>query len=577
MGKITQYSRLSHHTIAGSASAGLTFSVPLQEDFTDGSWTPYDLALSEIGVNEQDKRVFIRIGDTIEELGVIGGSALGTTPSLSQVLTIDNQTLGNDIEITNGDEITGPYIQINGSGGGPLGSSVEIRHIDTVSPLDYIGVFIDDKSTSVHYTENIVGGVYALNGIQLGVPKIEKSIGSTSSNFTLDSDYISLVSNIQNGLYNSIEFTSNLSREGIYLQTANGTSSCGIDLRYRTVVPPLDPNQSNNDVLIYSKDVTNNLRGNVFVSYEKVETKVFDNTSTYLTQIISTTQSTLINTEDLVTPKQGKLEIDRDFAYFGHFNGSTSGLSYIQAQDDTVTIQTQKSGSSTNDIAMDSGSFDSVTVTTTSPAGDIAGVETRFDTFVNKPVVSLFTQDSTASFITNLELSNDSAVLQVSSTRPGSLIEMNLDNINLVSNEYVNSQTVNGSKLTLRNTQQYIGEAQDNTQTTDATPTTGTVIFPDFTPVVLSGTTSCWFEAEVLGFGVTNSLAYGAKLFGVFKRTGGTVTQVSTTDKVEKTDFSKATSDFVISGSNISVQVTGEASTDIDWNMSYRWKIQTQL
>jgi hypothetical protein len=67
---VTSYSRLSHHTLTTS---GLTFSIPLQEDFTltgTMSWTATDLCLSEIGINEADQTAFIRIGGTISQLGL---------------------------------------------------------------------------------------------------------------------------------------------------------------------------------------------------------------------------------------------------------------------------------------------------------------------------------------------------------------------------------------------------------------------------------------------------------------------------------------------------------------------------
>jgi len=74
MGIIQGNSRLSHHTLT---TGGSTFSVPSQEDFTlkgsSQSWTISDLALSEIGVNEGDKKAYIRIADTINELSFVGG------------------------------------------------------------------------------------------------------------------------------------------------------------------------------------------------------------------------------------------------------------------------------------------------------------------------------------------------------------------------------------------------------------------------------------------------------------------------------------------------------------------------
>jgi hypothetical protein len=89
MGIVSQYSRISHHTLFGLT--GSTFSVPTTEDFTDGSWTIYDLALSEIGVNETDKKVYIRIDDEIKELAFAGTGSSAET--LEQTLAAGN-TMG---------------------------------------------------------------------------------------------------------------------------------------------------------------------------------------------------------------------------------------------------------------------------------------------------------------------------------------------------------------------------------------------------------------------------------------------------------------------------------------------------
>lgn len=118
---IPQYSRLSHHTVTD----GGTFSVPGQEDFTisgSGSWTPYDLALSEIGVDELNEKAFIRIGSNIKQFS-FGGS--GVTGSLSSVLSIGNTTGGNDIIMSNGDFIVSPDSS-NSFGIDNLGSYLDV-------------------------------------------------------------------------------------------------------------------------------------------------------------------------------------------------------------------------------------------------------------------------------------------------------------------------------------------------------------------------------------------------------------------------------------------------------------------
>lgn len=98
MAKITQYSRISHHTITGSASA--TFSVPASEDFTDGTWTSRDLSLSEIGVNEDAGRAYIRIGSEVKEFEFAGGTF--GAESLATTLAVGNTSGPNHIYMNDG-------------------------------------------------------------------------------------------------------------------------------------------------------------------------------------------------------------------------------------------------------------------------------------------------------------------------------------------------------------------------------------------------------------------------------------------------------------------------------------------
>ena len=87
MALISQFSRISHHTVALSATtsfSGKTFTVPGSEDFTLGGWTIYDLALSEIGVDEFRNKAYIRIGNNINEFNFGTG---GTSTTIIQQFT----------------------------------------------------------------------------------------------------------------------------------------------------------------------------------------------------------------------------------------------------------------------------------------------------------------------------------------------------------------------------------------------------------------------------------------------------------------------------------------------------------
>ena len=104
--------------------------------------------------------------------------------------------------------------------------------------------------------------------------------------------------------------------------------------------------------------------------------------------------------------------------------------------------------------------------------------------------------------------------------------------------------------------------------TTNATPIAiGTIDFSGTTDKVIT------INANVNGIDIIGNKGYGAKLFAVFKNIGGVITQLSTTDKSEKTDFATATSDIVISGTDIIIQVTGELATNINWQTDFSYHI----
>lgn len=80
-------------------------------------------------------------------------------------------------------------------------------------------------------------------------------------------------------------------------------------------------------------------------------------------------------------------------------------------------------------------------------------------------------------------------------------------------------------------------------------------------------------RASVVGYCPNDGgKAYGAELFATFHcQAPGTMTQIGTTDIVEKTSFSTATSHLSIGdGSSIIFTVTGEASKYIKWNAEFR-------
>lgn len=92
MSIFTQNSRIKHHRISG---ANQVFTVPSTEDFTDGSWTSVDLCDSEIGVNLNDKKAYIRTADQIQQLSTnlfVSDYSIETGDTEASVLEISQTT-----------------------------------------------------------------------------------------------------------------------------------------------------------------------------------------------------------------------------------------------------------------------------------------------------------------------------------------------------------------------------------------------------------------------------------------------------------------------------------------------------
>jgi hypothetical protein len=553
MAKITQYSRISHHTIAGSASAGLTFSVPAQEDFTDGTWTPYDLALSEIGVNEQDERVFIRIDDEIKEFAFIGASGVGFTGGPGNCIT--------DLYLTNmygcsPITIHDDFIQKDGTSVNSEDGKLQITFDDTGEGMMIIsktgGAFTDlDRLTVGNagiqmQTSNLTDGtsatvlVESINGPgnDLGIVLTNiNSINNNSSQISIaSSTVVELLTNKNNGTTHQILLDSNPiltpNIDKIIIKTrADSGELASIDLSY-------DSLSNETSIELKTEDSTSTEASSITMTKDNIQTRLgnigvldvtqinLSLTSSYWEQSDGTfyrnaidfnTTDMLFKAEDISNIKYGELQLTHNVTYFSHYNNGL--LSYIQAQDDTIDIQTQD-GNVLNQISMNSN-----------------------------PLVPFILRSSQGGTTSQITIASDYVTIDGG----GELqIEINKSNTTI---DFCRGNNKYKHDLSL------IG-------TTGLTPTIISRI--DFSGVFDKVIT---INANVTAVGSIANLGYGAKLFAVFKNIGGTITQLSTTDKSEKTDFTTATSDIIISGTDIVIQVTGEAATNINWKSNFSYHI----
>jgi hypothetical protein len=106
-----------------------------------------------------------------------------------------------------------------------------------------------------------------------------------------------------------------------------------------------------------------------------------------------------------------------------------------------------------------------------------------------------------------------------------------------------------------------------NTLTTSAAGTYSISTLP-----TLATSNSITIKARVIGFSALSSLTYGSDLFAVFANYGGTVTQISTTDIIEKTDFGAGwTSDIETDGTDIFIKVKANGTDSTSWKVMYEY------
>ena len=87
--KIEQFSRIINHRLTG---AGQTFTIPISNDHTDGTWTATDLYIGEFGVNLTDDKVFVRTNNGVIELSTSTASS-----TASNIWFLD----GSDVKLIN--------------------------------------------------------------------------------------------------------------------------------------------------------------------------------------------------------------------------------------------------------------------------------------------------------------------------------------------------------------------------------------------------------------------------------------------------------------------------------------------
>ena len=151
MNVTNEYARISHHTLSLSVNP---FTVPASSDFTDGTWTMYDLDISEIGTMEDVPQAHIRIDSSILQIPLVSGPGTAT-----QILTSNG-----DGTFSWSDECCDAVIYEAGSAG--TGSIKPILNGDATGNYATMSGGLDNIVTADYGTisggkENTVSGLYS--------------------------------------------------------------------------------------------------------------------------------------------------------------------------------------------------------------------------------------------------------------------------------------------------------------------------------------------------------------------------------------------------------------------------------
>jgi hypothetical protein len=284
------------------------------------------------------------------------------------------------------------------------------------------------------------------------------------------------------------------------------------------------------------------------------------------------TTEMLFKAEDITGSTQSNLELRHNLTYFAHFN--SGDLSFIQAQDSTIDIQTQTPGGTLHQVFMDS-TGDAMNITTTASGGEFASIDLAYDSGNNETSILLRAEDNSFVEVSSINMTKELITLFSSTDTTlisaSSIVGVGTNAVTLTAAREVFKVTPDNlihttTDIVVAGTNAIFYHIEKLT-TTGVTPTTLFSI-----PFTQSGHVIT-IKAIVNGSDSTGGEFYGAEYFGVFKNVAGTVTRISTLDKSEKTDFSTATTDIVISGTNIIIQVTGEAATTIKWVTRFNYTI----
>jgi hypothetical protein len=600
MAIIVQNSRVSHHTLT---TPGLTFSIPAQEDFTLGGsqiWSTSDLCYSEIGVNEADERVFIRVGESIKEFSF-------TTASTNL------QTFLTETQLTRTDTVEVDILGLNfGSGiksiDGSTYSSVITIPTSTVitheNPYDLSQIEISSnisltasqgdiniQGDSVNLTTNSGGATMSISSQDINI-LTSNSInivadGATGSNSLF---FDNAIAQISTGNGKGLQYP------GDYSATFEQHSL--VDKNYvDTHIPSITLNDvliAGNEIGTQSIDFGNNLYIKSFVTGMILD-GTNSNSSIHIDTGTGMTYSSILSHKTIFYIEKS----DDNMLQTIQQDSSGTVIKTESFTEDRIIAVTMSGTDLITSISMPSipGVYHQQTSSVFKDErilnnGEYEITETKDSTFPKSQTLITQIYDDTQAlrqqYYNQIYDEVSAGVNQASSTLTVEAINHSVlsddsqeDYIN-INNEGVTLGESQGSSYTNFIVNNPTGFYKSQRSSTDVTRgvskerfvsiqttngATVSVVYP--LSGLEIGTGALAIKATVTALNSAEDKGYTAELYTAVRINSYTPT-IFGNDKLQKTEFTTATSTIEIDGtSNLAIRVVGEASTTIDWSIKY--------
>jgi hypothetical protein len=264
-------------------------------------------------------------------------------------------------------------------------------------------------------------------------------------------------------------------------------------------------------------------------------------------------------------------QIDKGKLFTAYFYLNEYDISILKLNDKIFVKDTWYN---INSLQYDPNSFGPTKVVLMTIDDELAISYPKYIGLIGKPILSAYTLEGLSSEIYNsLNFSYADSSVEVLGT--GNVVAEGTKNVLVVGDNIVveDNNTIYTKRLvaesiildgvdladTIRTT--------DTLQTTDATTTAITTLH-------IEDDTMITIEGRINGYKDDFSEAIGSFYFGTFRKTGGTIVQVGTTNYITDNDFGAApVLDLNTDGTNILFDVKGIAATVINWTNSYEYTI----